>query len=747
MTRTLLLWVGCIIVTGLVAAQVAVNADEASLKALTDGVKEITAPGIPGSLCVFGKDAFAVVVGGAGGSNRAAVVAASTLGKGRIIALGHDGYLSADSMKQADTGRLMVNAMRWLAKGAAPSIALRDGGGMAPELAKAGLTAEAVGGAGWTKKLSAQYKPAPYNVLVLHCTSAPSPAEQADIRQFIRDGGGLFTADTGWGWQQLNPAKTLVFDHPGNKLLAEAGLAWNDGMLDRTCAAGFTVGAAPSDLVQVSKTLDALEAQEKGQRQLSKDELNQATATVISAARTLPPTDKLVQPRLKVLREAHAAEAVPSPQKPLKADQPLARLALVLELQEINNLPVEKIKAHPAAQFFPGAVPAEAPRVTKTLDIDTKVPAWHSTGLYAAPGELIKVSVPDSAAKSGFGVRIGCHTDGLWHLASWQCVPEISRYFGIGKTVTPVASPFGGLLYIEVPDNCKLGAIRVEVAGAVEAPHFVLGKTDPATWRNEIRNRPAPWAELETRKIILSIPSGPVRTLDNPVDLMEFWDHVMDADAELANWPLDPVRAERYVADQQISAGYMHSGYPIMTFLDVINLVVDRDKLMKQGSWGHFHEMGHNHQSGDWTFGGTGEVTENLFSLYCYEKVCGIKGGHPAVALADREKRMRAYFTEGPKFEKWCSDPFLALYMYMQLQEAFGWEAYKRVFAEYRALPDNERPKNDDEKHDQWMVRFSRTVGRNLGPFFQAWAVPTSEQARKSIENLPVWMPESFPPK
>ena len=741
MTRTPLLLAGCCLVASLMAANAVVCADEAGFKALAEGVKEITAPGLPGSLCVFGKDAFPVVVGGVGGSNRATVVAASTLGKGRIVALGHDGYLSADAMKQADTGRLMVNAMRWLARGAAPSIALRDGGDMAAEFAKAGLTAEVIGGGGWTKKLAA------HKVLVLHCTSASTPAERADIRAFVRNGGGLLTADTGWGWQQLNPDKTLVFDHPGNKLLAEAGIAWNDGMLDRTCAAGFTVGAPPSELVQVSQTLDALEAQEKGQRQLSKDELSQATATVISAARTLPPTDKLAQPRLKALREAHAAEAVPSPQKPLKADQPLARLALVLELQELNNLPPEKIKAHPAAQFFPGAVPAEAPRVAKTLDIDTKVPAWHSTGLYAAPGELIKVTVPDSAAQAGLGVRIGCHTDSLWHLDSWQRVPEISRHFGLGKPVTPVASPFGGLLYIEVPDNCKLGTIKVEIAGAVEAPHFILGKTDPVTWRNEIRNLPGPWAELETRKVIITIPSGPVRTLDDPVSLMEFWDQVLDCDAALANWPLDPVRAERYVADQQISAGYMHSGYPIMTFLDVINFVVDRDKLMKQGSWGHFHEMGHNHQSSDWTFDGTVEVTVNLFSLYCMEKVCGIKGGHPAVAPAERERHTKAYFAAGPNFAKWCNDPFLALYMYMQLQEAFGWEAYKRVFAEYRALPDSARPKNDDEKRDQWMVRFSRTVGRNLGPFFQAWAIPTSDAARKSIADLPLWMPENFPPK
>jgi hypothetical protein len=38
-------------------------------------------------------------------------------------------------------------------------------------------------------------------------------------------------------------------------------------------------------------------------------------------------------------------------------------------------------------------------------------------------------------------------------------------------------------------------------------------------------------------------------------------------------------------------------------------------------------------------------------------------------------------------------------------------------------------------------VRFSKAVGKNLGPFFQVWGVPTSDKARASIAKLPGWMP------
>ncbi len=72
---------------------------------------------------------------------------------------------------------------------------------------------------------------------------------------------------------------------------------------------------------------------------------------------------------------------------------------------------------------------------------------------------------------------------------------------------------------------------------------------------------------------------------------------------------------------------------------------------------------------------------------------------------------------------------------------AFGWTPFTTVFTEYRNAPAGEHPQSDEEKRDQWLLRFSRTVGRNLGPFFQAWGVPTSEKARASITDLPAWMP------
>ena len=153
----------------------------------------------------------------------------------------------------------------------------------------------------------------------------------------------------------------------------------------------------------------------------------------------------------------------------------------------------------------------------------------------------------------------------------------------------------------------------------------MLGQTSVIDWQKKIRGRPGPWAELACDKLILTLPSAAIRGLDDPEPAMRHWVRVLDADATLAGRPLQHRSPERIRADRQISVGYMHSGYPIMTHLDVATRFADVAKLKTiDGGWGLYHELGHNHQSADWTFPGTGEVTVNLFTMYTLETVCGI---------------------------------------------------------------------------------------------------------------------------
>lgn len=712
---------------------------------IVQGVQEIAAPGIPGVVYAFGDSAAPVVDAPVGRNVRGSVVVAGTLGRGRVVAFGHTGYFDAGTLDAADTGRLMLNALGW-ASAQRPDgpVGVRGARSLASWLAEHGVGTLSLDGKDWLGKLKT------CAALCIPAARIPRGPGAEAVVEFVRAGGGLVVCDTPWGWQQLNPGKSLADDHPGNQVLARAGIVLAGGLTRRSSPKGFAVGPI-NELVHAGRALEALVQFTAGKLKLDDKQLSQASQVLVATLRALPSSENKFRPKLLATVQAHAHEAVPRPDKPVTVKQPLARLAVVLKYERVRKLPPEKVEADPSAAAFPGAVPADAERVTKTVEVECSVPDWHSTGLYAPPGEIITVRTSAEAVSKKLAVRIGCHKDGIWHHSAWKRMPEITVQQPLCGEETKLASPFGGLIYIVVPRG-QSGKVSVTISGAVLAPWFIYGKTTPLEWRTKVRNFPAPWAEFQSDRVILTVPSEVARKVEDPERLMTFWNMVLDADADLAQRPRERIRPERYVADVQISAGYMHSGYPIMTHLDAAPRMVNWAGLCgpkRKPAWGLFHEMGHNHQSGDWTFGGTGEVTVNLFTMYVLETVCGIpvEQGHPAIRPEGRAKKLREYFTNGLDFNRWKSDPFLALIMYMQLKEAFGWETYKKVFAEYRSLPPEGKPKNDQEKRDQWMVRFSRACGYNLGPFFQAWGVPTSEQARESIAELPVWMPAGFPPK
>ena len=723
-------------------------ADEQDIDFLLDGVSEIGAPGAPGPLCVYGPDAFPLVAAAAG-ETRAPVAAAGRWQAGRFVALGHGAYFGRGTISTGDTGRLLQNALQWAAGTAGRRIgvvtATIAGGQLLKWLVEAGF--DAVETALTLDSL------ADVGVVAVELREQ-SEAELEALSGFVRDGGGLVAASTGWAWSKyLHPELDLVEHFPGNRLLAAAGVQWADfERLAHTSSAGYAADSAPDPLTHAIAALDAAEAHAAGSRTLTPPEIDQAAATLVRTVRCLPPGDGLLAPRLRALSES-TERRWPTEDEPVGTDDLVDRLSAVFYVTEHKRTAPRLVRAHAAAADFPGDVPEDAPRVTRRVEVDTLRPRWHSTGLYAAPGDLVVVNVPKAAAESGaFHVRIGAHTDHLYWRSEWTRMPEISRRFPVSAPRTPVANAFGGLIYLEVEPGLDLGTVAVEIEGAVAAPRFVLGETDVDSWRAEIRNAPAPWAEIEGRNMIVTTDAREVRHLDDPSAVAEVWDRVLDLSAELAGWTAPRASPERFVVDRQISNGYMHAGYPLMAHLDQAAHLVDAPHISTcrqestKGNWGFFHEVGHNHQSRHWTFDGTTEVTVNLFTLYVHAFLCGIEVAgvnwpEPNELAHPGDLQLRRHDFEPQHLPPWKREPSLGLLMYVQLQQEFGWEPFRQVFREYLDLPDDELPTTDDDKRDQWLVRFSRTVARNLGPFFEAWGVPTSDAARDEVADLPVWLP------
>jgi hypothetical protein len=475
-----------------------------------------------------------------------------------------------------------------------------------------------------------------------------------------------------------------------------------------------------------------------------------AEAQLIAAMPKLVRKNDAVAQRLAQLHATRRDEVTPTRTRPIRARDPLLRVLVRFDDELTLTTRQELVLAHPSAAEFPGGLPAGALPMPRGLTLDLGTPGRRSLGLWVPAGAAISVVFGDGKATPPLGLvlRIGAHSDDLRRREAWPRMPRISRTFAVDRADMRIASAYGGLLYVEQKDALP-GGIDVMVDGCVLAPLFELGTTDVAAWREHVRRFPAPWAELATDKVVLTVPSDRIRELDDPTELLQFWNTLLDNAADLAARPRQRQRPERYVADVEISAGHMHAGYPIMTHLDAAADMVDLQR-MHNGPWGLFHELGHNHQSKDWTFDGTSEVTVNLFSLYLCDTQCGIPwdkawGGN----LARCTQRLAELVRQGKKpwdpGDDGKADLGLRLLMYSQLQRAFGWELFVHAFAEYRDLPEQQRPKTDAEKRDQWLLRASRSVDRDLGPFFEAWGLPVSEQARAAVASLDDWMPEDWP--
>jgi hypothetical protein len=715
------------------------QAQSGDLEILLDGVSEIGVPGVPGSLTVFGNQAFPVIVGESTSNALEPVVAASRLARGRMVAFGHDGYLTNELSLTADTRRFVANVVSWAVR---EKLNARVGvvsiNGLAARLQAMGFLATNIALDEFNE----------YDLVIPNLGIMRTRAEINLLLKYVRDGGSVVTGMTGWGWAQINYPLSLADDFPGNWLMSAAGVVWANPILRQTSTEGYSVRRVPPDLAHAQRALYALTVPG---RVLNDHECTQISVTLSVALSAIPATDTSIIPAINAAIHSPGVQKTPTPQKPVSVCNVLGRIAISNDFRLMSKAAPMHVTTHPSAASFPGAVPTTALRVSRAVPIRTTRPRWHSTGLYAPSGEVITVRVPIAAVARGFAVRIGAHSDLLWEADTWRRFPEVCISTFIAAVETQIASAFGGLIYIVVPTATTVADFSAEISGGVMAPRFVKGETTLQEWNNVIRYHPAPWGEVETSKMIVTTQTVALRTLEDPYGVADAWDNVLDSAADLAGLSRERTSPERFVCDEQISGGYMHSGYPLMSWLDMRSRLVDRAfvtgrlNFAQDQNWGFFHEVGHNHQNYDWTFDGTVEVTVNLFTLHAFEVVCNEPVAvNSRGSLAFRVEQMRKYNFDRPDFELWKSDPFLALTMYIQLQQAFGWDSYKAVFAEYLALTAAQRPRTDQQKRDQWMVRFSQRIGINLGPFFQHWGVPTTEASRQSIAHLPVWMPKEI---
>lgn len=669
----------------------------------------------------FGENAAVAAVAKEGRTTKAIVVVA-TYGKGRVAAVGHGSILAKPGNEV-----MARELLRWIHQGSKPvglfqDIALDPAFGEAKRYQGRGQIASAVRECG--------------TIVIGQNPADGDPASIALLDEFVKNGGGLILCGPSWGWLQLNPGKTISHDMSGQILLSKMGIGFTDGTIDGRN--GKIALLPPSPANHVGKAL----AMVMSKRVLTPEESKTAGDTLEGALNALT-QDNPIRARLQQMLNVDLGSIRPTKKHPLSSENFQIRLAAQNFDKSWRSLPPEEVKMHPASQDFPGPV-TSSERVDKAVTIGGKMRRWWSTGAYAAPGEVVTLRLPESLQNLGLRVRIGGHTDTLWHLEKWERFPSISNETGFKSGVAKIANPFGGLIYIE--SNKELPVARVELEHVVEAPVYFLGRTTPAQWE-KLRTSPAPWGEVVANNCVVCVPASVLRNLADPKPVAEYWDEVVQQVEFLYSVPAG-TREERYQVDRQISAGYMHSGYPIMTWEDVSAKFVDISILRGNNgdtNWGFYHEIGHNFQRPSWTWDGWGETTNNLYSLFGGEHFNhDLSGGHGAMKEDKRLERMKIVKGAPGAEEYFHKDPWYGLTFLRALREKFGWKPFQQVFAEFRDLPRSEQPRSEAEKQDQFLVRMSRLVGRDLSHYFEMWGVKNSAEAREKCRQYSPWLPKAM---
>jgi len=704
-------------------------------RAITDGTSTIlSGNSLPDSLVLYGPTAFVVALD----EQTHPFMAAARVGEGKLFHIAHESHLRFDG--PGGSHRLMFNLLEWMTEGDPEAVIGVEQG--------LNLDVEPVTTFGYTVRNVARGAFDGLSVYIGTTYDAFDDAQVDAYETFLNEGGGVITGGHAWWWAQNNDG--LAATHfPGNAILNLGGIVLT-GWGDIQAETDEITEDSPGSLHNALYAFAAMVRHNAGVA-LEDEALSTATYTISRAVRALPLDGAFFNSARGLLDDA--VPIVPTGAEPLiPANQPVAGTLAELEIRLALDAPAEAIRTSAAAADYPGSVPADAPRMTSMIAIDgtyagrdaryafsnPRSPVWRSTGRYAAPGEIITVTTPEAAVGAGLEIQIGCHTDTLFDSDEWRRMPRLVNQRAIDAAETTIANGFGGPIYIRVPIGAALGEVTLEIAGSVEMPRYVHGTTDLADWRDGLRNAPAPWAEIEGRRMIITLPSTAIRDLMDPGAVATLWDTVLDGSADFNGTPHERARAERFVVDRQIGGGWMHSGYPLMAHLESIDEFLDVEAVRARGAWGPFHEIGHNHQWIEWVLPGTTESSVNLWSVYISETLFGIDRGvaHEALAPAARAQRMADYLAGGARFENWSV--WTALETYLQLQEAFGWAPFTALFREYHGLQPGTFP-DEQTKIDQWVIRSSRAFERNLGPFYAAWGLPISAAARDAAAELPPW--------
>lgn len=407
--------------------------------------------------------------------------------------------------------------------------------------------------------------------------------------------------------------------------------------------------------------------------------------------------------------------------------------------------------------YFPGAaIPPVDATVSYEIAVNCRMPAsWgkptsfssspvrRPTGLYLAPGSVATVTVPSNMVNKGFSILVGAHTWDKTTKTKLQRFDRVTNSFPVTSEVTPIANPFGGGVYIVVPYLADFGVVNIQATNVIKAPFFSFTSTRKMTlddWKIQ-RANPAPWADFESDKYMMQVPTNWIYAYEDPLTLMQNWDKAMDGMSEFLGYP---TQRNRTVLYQQVDVSIAHTAYGIGD--PMVNYTYDPYKV-ESGNKSHnfltnplawnttYHELGHDQLFSK--FSGETEAIVNFPYVYIsnvkfnndINEAFALSGYDPYMSrdeaaidwmVTENFRNNKAMdISNTTKNEMRYQSRGYAKYMDIAL--LFGWEALTNFYLQEQMDYINGTPSDGLKADDSRILRLSVAAGVDVTPLIYFW--------------------------
>ena len=350
---------------------------------------------------------------------------------------------------------------------------------------------------------------------------------------------------------------------------------------------------------------------------------------------------------------------------------------------------------------------------------------FYTTGFYLPAFTNMMVEVTSLNGSRLPTLLVGTYSR---YRASWNPTSHT-----LTSGINTITDANGGIIYFRFHNDNPTGKVRIKfISGMKPVPYYQLGRTTQADWVKMVDNlTTVPDVQLVGNKTItFSRTNALAYKNENQETLIKKADRVIAVEDSISGLfgsdLVDKPNVHKYLMTESDHPDYFMAATFYRTWYGSTTGGMPAILKAENLTWGPWHELGHMHQQGSWTWSELGEVTVNIYSI-AVEKAFGIA---PTRLTSQGEWKNTATYLARPETERSFNGSnasvWVRLCMFQQLKIAFGENFYHELHRQTRR--ETTRPTTTDTRMRWFMLKACTVSEKNLTNFFQRWGMKLSTQ-------------------